>query len=389
MPSDREIIRQIYVDNGFSRNYYRFMRNLDAVYDIAGHAVSFALPIQASCNLAHVPQLRHLRTLALKKAWQSRRPIPDLSILRDHPALEQVIFESVLLPDPKVLLGLNSNHTRSLTLRFVKFAAWPILASFRNLEELELYLHNPVDWSTICSLRALKQLRIFYGGIRSLEGIEQCGSLETLAIMYNPDIRDVAELTRLPALKALHLSGTQATDLAPLGELPQLNILEWHDCPSNDYTPLASLTHLAELDLYRANVGDGAFLSPLNNLRMLNLEGTPLSNLKPLAGLSNLQVLNISWCSMHDLAPLANLPRLKTLELNGVALKDFHPLAEICTLEELSLIDAKFDDISPLMNVPNLRQLHLREGQTRRVVEQLEQLQESRPDLQVELYPLG
>ncbi len=389
MPNDREIIRQIYVDNGFPRNYYRFTRNLDASYDSTGHTISFALPIQSSCNLTRIPQLTHLKTLAFKKAWQSRRPIPDLGALHDHPTLEQVIFESTLIPNPQVLLGLNVARIRGLTLRFVKFTAWPILAKFKALEDLELYLHNPVDWPTICSLGALRQLRVFYGGIRSLAGIEKCGHLETLAMMYNPEITSIEELTRLTALKALHLSGTGAMDLSPLRALHQLNVLEWHECQGEDYEPVGALTKLAEVDLYRAKVADGAFLTPLKHLRVVNLEDTPIADVNSLAGLPTLQSLNLSWSSVHDLSPLAGLPCLKTLELNGTTLEDLSPLAKIGTLEEISLIDAKIDDISPLLNAPNLRQLHLREGQAPRVAEQLRQLQKARPDLQVELYPLA
>ncbi len=388
-PNDREIIRQIYVDNGFSRNYYRFTRNLDAIYDAAGHAVSFALPIQSSCNLSRVLQLTRLRTLAFKKAWQSRRPIPDLGILNGHPALEQVVFESTLLPNPQVLLGLNVLRIKALTLRFVKFTAWPILTKFKALEDLELYLHNPVDWTTVCSLRALRHLRVFYGGIQSLAGIEQCGHLETLAIMYNPDIMAIGELTRLPALKALHLSGTRATDLSPLSTLPHLNVLEWHECTSEDYTPIGALSNLAEIDLYRAQVTDGTFLTPLKHLRVVNLEGTPIADMSPLAGLPALQSLNLNWTSVHDLSPLAGLPCLKTLELNGITLDDLGPLANLDTLEEVSLIDAKFQNINSLANAPHLRRLHLREGQTPQVAEQLSKLKQVRPDILLELYPLA
>ncbi len=388
MHGDREIIRQIYVDNGFPRNYYRFTRNLDAIYDATGHAVSFALPIQSSCNLARIPQLQHLQTLAFKKAWQSRRPIPDLSILHDHPALNQVIFESTLMPEPKVLLGLNTNRIKNLTFRFVKFAAWPILASFKALEDLELYLHNSVDWTSICSLSALRHLRVFYGGIHSLTGIEMCGHLETLAIMYNPEITTIGEISHL-SLKALHLSGTRATDLTPLGALHHLTILEWHECPSDHYEPIGTLANLTEIDLYRAKVADGAFLTPLKHLRVLNLEGTQIVDICPLADLPSLQSLNLSWSPVHDLTPLAGLPGLKTLELNGTTLEDLGPLGEIGTLEEVSLIDAKCDDISPLAHAPNLRRLHLREGQAPRVGEQLSALQKAHPDLQVEFYPLA
>ncbi len=389
MPGDHEIIRQIYVDNGFPRNYYRFTHNLDATYDAAGNAVSFALPIQSSCNLTRISQLSHLQTLAFKKAWQSRRPIPDLGVLRDHPALEQVIFESTLMPEPKVLLGLNTNRIRGLTFRFVKFAAWLILAKFKALEDLELYLHNPIDWATICSLQSLRHLRVFYGGIRSLAGIEHCRRLETLAIMYNPDITSIGEISRLTALKALHLSGTGATDLSPLSALHQLNIFEWHECPSENYQPIEILSNLTEIDLYRAKVTDGAFLTSLKHLRVLNLEGTPLSDIHPLAELQTLQTLNLSWSSVHDLASLAGLPNLKTIELNGMTLDDLGFLGEIGTLEEVSLIDAKIEDISPLMNAPNLRRLHLRERQAPRVNEQLSKLQKTRPDLLIELYPLA
>ncbi len=389
LTGDREIIRQIYVDNGFPRNYYRFTRNLDSIYDEAGNAVSFALPIQSSCNLARISQLLHLHTLAFKKAWQSRRPIPDLGVLHDHPALEQVVFESTLMPDPQVLLGLNISRIKALTFRFVKFTAWPILTRFKALEDLELYLHNSVDWGTICSLQALRHLRVFYGGIRSLAGIEQCGRLETLAVMYNPDITAIGEISSLHALKALHLSGTRATDLSPLSALHQLHILEWHECSGDDYTLIGTLSNLAEIDLYRAKVADGAFLAPLKHLRVLNLEGTTIADITPLGDLLALQTLNLNWSSVHDLAPLAGLPCLKAIELNGTNLKDLKPLGEIGSLEELSLIDAKIDDICPLANAPNLRRLHLREGQAPRVAEQLGKLQKIRPDLQIELYPLA
>jgi internalin A len=299
-----------------------------------------------------------------------------------------VVFESALFPDPRVIGGLNVSRIKSLSFRFVKFTAWTFLAKFQSLEELELYLHNQVDWTTICSFRTLKRLCIVYGGIKSLSGIERLQNLESLSLLNNLGITSIAEIVPLRNLKDVHLSGAQVADLALLKQLPQINTLEWHDCPSEDYTPLADLTTLTELDLYHANVTEGTFLAPLTHLQTLNLEGTSIVDLAPLANLHALETLNLSWTPIHDLTPLANLPRLTTLDLSGTKLPDLSPLAKNPHLRELSLINGLYMDLSPLEYAPNLHLLHFRESRDPRVIAQLGHLEHARPDLKIELYPL-
>jgi len=386
---DRDIIRQIYADNGFGATYYRFQRDLDVEFDAEGRVHSFSLPIHAKCDISKIALLWHLKTLGFKKTWQSRVSVPPLAQLYDHPTLERVIFESVLFQNPAVVCELNPDQISSLAFRYTHYNSWDTLAQFTLLHELELVLKNRIDWPTICNFSELRALSIYGGGVPTLVGIERLDNLEELSVLGNPGIRDVRSLSNCQILSTLRLSDASASNLAPLADLSNLKVLEWHECASTDYSPLGKLAGLTQLDLYKAQVTDVSFLGNFSQLRSLQLEGTQVADITPLQNCLALEDLNLSQTPTQDLHSLQNLPELRVLDLNKTRLADLAPLSTLPSLETLYLIDAHWDDLLPLAGAVSLRALHVRESQDPAVQDQLRQLVAACPDLQVEIYPLG
>jgi len=105
-------------------------------------------------------------------------------------------------------------------------------------------------------------------GVRSLVGLEKCGSLAKLEI-----------------------PGNLIADLSPLSKLTQLQYLDVRTNQIASVAPLASVGSLQYLNLGWNRIEDAAPLRGLTNLTALVLSGNRLSDLGPVFGLARLASL--------------------------------------------------------------------------------------------------
>lgn len=105
-------------------------------------------------------------------------------------------------------------------------------------------------------------------------------NLQGLNLSYN-EIRDVAVLETLTALKRLFLSGNQIRDVGPLGALTALQELDLTRNRISDVTALRTLTALQRLRLSQNRITDVRALETLTALQTLVLDRNLIPNRRP------------------------------------------------------------------------------------------------------------
>ena len=200
-----------------------------------------------------------------------------------------------------------------LSIAAAPLKATPPIAEIAGLRSLHLdrALPQPVD---LASLPALRSCALTWSAAAA--SLFDCRDLERLSLAGLKTKR-FDRLSRLGALKALRLRGSNIGALEDLSGLRRLMHLELKVC--------RSLTGLEGVEA-------------LAGLRSLTLnEGHKVHDLGPLAALESLEVLNLTDCGELDsLAPLAGLRDLKAVALAG---------------EKTTLRDG---DLSPLLQLPKL-----------------------------------
>ena len=170
-------------------------------------------------------------------------------------------------------------------------------------EETELVMGSMEDFSALAQLTGLRELKIFCQPLRSLEGIQNLGSLELLQITACPALEDssaavalqgLRDLTfgncpgvsslrgvqNLPALRSLGIWGSSVRDLSPLCEL-DVSAAEREggftlsvgvtDC--EDYAPVGAIGVFSRLDLNGVDFARWPELGSLRVLRALSAHG--------------------------------------------------------------------------------------------------------------------
>jgi Leucine-rich repeat (LRR) protein len=153
--------------------------------------------------------------------------------------------------------------------------------------------------------------------------------IESLDLLGEPRLRDIAPLATLPALRDLNLAYTSVRDLSSLAGLAGLRRLWLNATQVRDLGPLAGLSALQQLWLDNTPVSDLTPLAGLNALRHLWLDNTRVSDLTPLAGLAGLHALFLDDTQVSDLAPLARLTSLETLYIKKTPIRNLAPLARL------------------------------------------------------------
>lgn len=158
--------------------------------------------------------------------------------------------------------------------------------------------------------------------------------------LSNSSITDLSSLSGLSKLTKLQLADTQITDIAPLGGLSQLWWLDISNCPVDpDLTILSCQDTLNVLYLYATPITDLTGLDKLCNLRELWCWNIQVSDFSALSELADLEVLYISQTKFDDLALLKDLKKLRCLDISFTNVQDYTSLAEntFASLSVLSL----------------------------------------------------
>ena len=160
-------------------------------------------------------------------------------------------------------------------------AAWcAALPTMSELRWLNLWSHvtQPL-FDAACRLAGLECLVVKWSNVRRLDAITALGDLEYLFIGSSTKVESIEPLTRLPALRVLHIENFK-----------QLS----------DFSAVARLTSLESLTIA------GSMWTRQK-----------VDSLEPLAGMTWLKSLAVDTAHVDTLRPLANMTSLETLGLGG------------------------------------------------------------------------
>lgn len=326
------------------------LRPIESVHSIAASTpIECTIPLPNADELfTHVIQgvapdartlanLPNLRRLSIGSALGRRA----LAIDQLPVALEALRLERHLLPEglerPSNLHSLlrftglkqlSVNHcwrtdsvaplaalTQLVRLRCNAPKGWSALKACHLLEEVFAITPQMPNLRCWRSWSRLRYLLLTGTGVRSLDGIDELCSLESLELVMM-NVPSLDALGDHPVLAELCVRGLQnVTDLSPLGRLPSLRRLtfKWVSGGTRDILhvatirPLAKATALEELSLAGTIIGDGN-LSPLvdlPNLRRVEVFGDLGSAVQSLRR------------ARPDLEVIWNQPRQTTGEMVG------------------------------------------------------------------------
>ena len=198
-------------------------------------------------------------------------------------------------------------------------------------------LKVPTRDLTEMDLQSLEELNT--NNITSLNGVERCINLSKLST-YNlgqgglANITPIASLTNLESLSLVqewHL-----TDLAPMSQLNLLTYLRLVRIGTNDITPLANSTLLNDLSITDCQLIDISIIENFNNLARIDLSRNEISNIEA----------------------LNNKPHLKYVSLYSNNITNIKPLADNTPYEEyqsISLNNNPLDSLSTNVYIPQLQ----------------------------------
>lgn len=204
--------------------------------------------------------------------------------------------------------------------------------------------------------------------VKNLAGIEHAGStavnlsntrvtdltplagmqrLRTLTMTDMEDEIDVSPLAECSNLAYLDLSRSQVLNLSALSGT-HLTELTLKDCEINSLSELSELPAIETLDLSGNQISDISILSSFTTLKHLNLSGNPLSSADAVSTLTSLQSLDLSATNIQDISPLQDLTSLNSLSLAHNGLTDISSLSELTAVTNLDVSYNQISDISPV-----------------------------------------
>ena len=172
----------------------------------------------------------------------------------------------------------------------------------------------------------------------------------TRVTMSGLKFEDLSPLDNLSSLEELVISEMTVSDddLQIIAKLPKLQSLTLVQCGLSGISPLAEATGLTHLNLNLNTLRDLSALEKLTDLIELRLSHNAVTELSSLSGLRKLEILDLSYNSITSSAPLFNCTSLRELDLSNNALEDVEGLGNLAALEKLYLAFTGLTDISVL-----------------------------------------
>ena len=170
---------------------------------------------------------------------------------------------------------------------------------------------------------------------------------------------DLQDLTLLPNLVKLTISGNKLASLAPLASLTRLETLTLTDCrfPSVDLSALAGLPVLHTLTLSDCGISTIEALSGAQSLTYLDLSKNTIRNLEPIQDMTTLKELNLQHNAVTSLKALTQLTELETLNVSYNALTTVSPISTSIKLRELKVDNNQLTNLTGVDQLPLLSHL--------------------------------
>lgn len=214
----------------------------------------------------------------------------------------------------------------------------------------------------------------------NLEFLRALGFLRGVEI-YDWDVKELTPLLALPQLELLGLQ-CQFKNIDFAAHFPRLQLASFiwrpgsesfltcrtlallfvEGYPFEDLTPLSKLGALRRLHVNSRQLVRASGAEQLPELKHLTFAFCPaLSDIEDLARCQAIEVLEFNCCKkLAELSPLSSLKRLRRLLIeNGAQIASIKPLRHDEALEEVYLPGTKIGDgdLRPLLDLPNLRRV--------------------------------
>ena len=172
---------------------------------------------------------------------------------------------------------------------------------------------------------------------------------------------NLQDLTLLPYLKSLTVSGQTFDTVNFLAYLRQLEELVLTDCrfSPDDLELIAALPALKQLTLSNCGLSTVAGLENAQSLTDLDLSNNTIRNLEPLSTLMNLKTLNLRHNALTSLNSLTQLANLETLDVSYNVLTSIDPIGTCRKLTELDASHNRITSLGTADNLPVLSKLNL------------------------------
>lgn len=243
---------------------------------------------------------------------------------------------------------MHVKHLKNLTLigdeSLTDFA---VLGKFQNLEKLYLDADELRSIRFISSLKQLNTLKIEWGELSALYGLEECEALRCLSIAGCNELKDISAVSELSNLQELSLEvpyGCPEPELGHLTELRKLTLDGFEDCSF-----IGNMINLTELNLIYCDLPEGKDLSNLISLKKLSYTHNGANEIKiaDIEVFQTLEFLDIQGASCYsDISGLFRMPNLKELDISDMYCEiDFDAIVENSMLEILHM-----NNIHPIKN---------------------------------------
>lgn len=215
----------------------------------------------------------------------------------------------------------------------------------------------------LSGLKSLSELEIRNANGRSLEGISQAKSLERLSIVNAHSLRSITQVTLLPRLNCLNISGAQDLERLPeLKDLEELDEINLSDCPKVKAIPSAKPGGITRLTLVSTGIVTTNPLSTWYNLDQLEMEDVHPIDFEELSDCRSLESISITY--NHNIENLSAIAPCKSLKFALISacprLKSVKTLASLPALTEVVLIGCpNVSDVESLVEAPALRKLYM------------------------------
>ena len=210
--------------------------------------------------------------------------------------------------------------------------------------------------------------------------LENFLSKTELDVSLNPEIIDLAPLSKLRSLEELNISGTGVNDLSPIRTLTNLKslkcemtginsldpliyctnieVLMINDTQIEDLTVVENFENLEELYCFNTNISDIAAVEGLEKLKVIWANDTQIASIDPLNSCKSIRSLDISNTPVSSIDALMGLTKLEQLTIDKTDVADLSSLATTKALKTLSADKTKISSLSPLNSLENLDRVY-------------------------------
>ena len=155
-------------------------------------------------------------------AYKEGAKIKDLTPLSGLSQLEQLFLKGDGITDISALKSLT--NLRSLLLNENEITDISAIANMKKLTRLSLIRNKVSDIAPVGQLADLRTLDVSYNALKKLPDMSGLTSLTSLDVSDNPDLTDIASVSKIKSLERISLTGdSKVKDIRPLAELTSLD----------------------------------------------------------------------------------------------------------------------------------------------------------------------